>query len=129
MAYNTQLLVSKKFGEKLSLQLTPTFIYKNLVPAGYDNFIVATTLGGRFKTGLTSYLIFEVATKFNNRMDNYKEPISIGYEIGTAGHAFQVFVSTTNQIMEQNLYFDQPLDYTDGKFLIGFNIKRTFWHK
>ncbi len=126
--YNTQLLVSRKFGEKLSIQFTPTFIYKNLVPAGYDNFIAATTFGGRFKTGLKSYVIFEVATKFNNRMDNYKDPISIGYEIGTAGHAFQFFISTTNQIMEQNLYFNEPLDYTDGKFLLGFNIKRTFWH-
>jgi len=74
-------------------------------------------------------VIFEFSTKFNNRKGNFKDPISIGYEIGTAGHAFQFFVSNTNQIMEQNLYFSNPLDYSNGKFLLGFNIKRTFWRK
>ena len=127
-AYNTQLLLSKKFGGKFTLELNPTFIYKNLVPAGDNNLVFATTLGGRLRTGLLSSIIFEFSTKFNNRGDNYKDPISIGYEIGTAGHAFQFFIATTNQIVEQNLQFAQPLDYTDGKLLIGFNIKRTFFH-
>jgi len=127
-SYNTQVLLSKKIGEKISLELNPTFIYKTLVPPGYENYSIGTTFGGRFKTGITSSILFEFTAKFNNRMDDYKDPISIGYEIGTAGHAFQMFISTTNQITEQNIYYSQPLDYTDGKLLIGFNIKRTFWH-
>ncbi|PKP44926.1 MAG: hypothetical protein CVT95_10100 [Bacteroidetes bacterium HGW-Bacteroidetes-12] len=129
LSYSTQILISKKLGDNLALELNPTFIYKNLVPAGYDNFVAAATLGGRYKTGLNSHVIFEFSTKFNNRKGNFKDPISIGYEIGTAGHAFQFFVSNTNQIMEQNLYFSNPLDYSNGKFLLGFNIKRTFWRK
>lgn len=128
-SYNTQLLISRKFGEKLSLVLSPTFIYKNLVPTGYDNFVAATSFGGRYKTGIKTHIIFEFSTKFNNRKGNFKDPISIGYEIGTAGHSFQMFISNTNQIMEQNLYYSNPLDYTRGKFLLGFNIKRTFWRK
>lgn len=129
ISYSTQILISKKFGGNLAMELNPTFIYKNLVPAGYDNFVAAATLGGRYKTGLNSHVIFEFSTKFNNRKGNFKDPISIGYEIGTAGHAFQFFVSNTNQIMEQNLYFSNPVDYSNGKFLLGFNIKRTFWRK
>jgi len=129
ITYNTQLLLSKKFGEKLSLELNPTFIYKNLVPAGYNNFIVAVAFGGRYKTGFKSYIVFEFSPKFNNRKNNYTDPLSIGYEIGTAGHTFQVFLSNTNHILEQNMYFSQPFDYTNGKILIGFNIKRTFWNK
>jgi hypothetical protein len=128
VSYSTQFLVSKKIGENLSLELNPTFIYKNLVPAGDKNLTIATSLGARFKTGITSSIIFEYAAKFNNRNDNYKNPISLGYEIGTVGHAFQIIISSTNQIIEQNIYTTLPLDYTDGKFLIGFNIKRTFWN-
>ena len=128
ISYNTQFLVSKKIGENLSLELNPTFIYNNLVPTGDSNLTVAASLGGRFKTGITSAIIFEIAAKFNNRQDNYKTPISLGYEMGTAGHAFQMFLGSTNQIIDQNVYNAQPLDYTDGKLLIGFNIKRTFWN-
>lgn len=128
LAYNTQILLSSKIGEKISLELNPTFIYKNLVPPGSENFIVAATFGGRFRTGITSSIIFEATAKFNDRQDGYKDPISIGYEIGTAGHAFQMFITTTNQITDQGIYFSEPLDYTDGKLLIGFNIKRTFRH-
>jgi Membrane bound beta barrel domain (DUF5777) len=128
ITYNTQLLLSKKIGEKISLELNPTILYKNLVPPGDENLIFVTTFGGRFKTGLTSSIIFEFTRKFNDRKNNYKDPISIGYEIGTAGHAFQMFVSTSNQILEQAIYFSQPLDYTKGKLLLGFNIKRTFWN-
>jgi len=127
-SYNTQLLLSRKFGSKFSLELNPTLIYKNIAPAGSNNLVFATTLGGRLKTGFTSSIIFEYTTKFNNKMDGYKSPLSIGYEIGTAGHAFQFFIATTNRIIEQGIHFSQPLDYTEGQLLIGFNIKRTFFH-
>jgi len=128
LAYNTQLLISKKIGETISLELNPTFIYKNLVTPGNENLVFATTFGGRIKTGLTSSVIFEFTKKFNNRQDNYTDPISLGYEIGTAGHAFQIFITTSNQIIEQGIFFSDTSDYTEGEILLGFNIKRTFWH-
>jgi hypothetical protein len=128
LTYNTQLLLSKKIGEKVSLELNPSFIYKNLVNPGDNNLVFVTTLGGKLKTGLTSSIIFEVTKKFNNRKNNYKDLISIGYELGTAGHTFQMFITTTNEITEQAIYFSQPLDYTSGNLLFGFNIKRTFWN-
>ncbi len=127
LSYGTQILISRKFSENFSLEFNPTFIYKNLIPENNENFIFGATLGGRLKTGITSSLIFEFTTKFNNRINDFTDPLAIGYEIGTAGHAFQMFIASTNQIIPQNIYFSDPLDYTDGKLLIGFNIKRTFW--
>ena len=128
IAYNTQLLISKKINESISLELNPTLIYKNLVDPVNDNLVFATTLAGRFKTGLTSAIIFEITKKFNNRKNNYTDPISLGYEIGTAGHSFQMFITTSNQIIEQGIFFSDTLDYTNGEILLGFNIKRTFWN-
>ncbi len=127
-SYNSQLLLSKKIGETLSFELNPTFIYQNLVPPGYKNLTLATSIGCRFRTGITSSILFEYAAKFNNRKDNFKNPISLGYEIATSGHAFQIIIATTNQIIEQSVYSSRTLDYTDGKLLIGFNIRRTFWN-
>ena len=128
ITYSTQFLVSKKIGDNLSLELNPTFIYKNLVPSTNDNLTIAASLGGRLKTGITSSILFEIGSKFNNREDSYRPPISLAYEMGTAGHAFQLIISSTNQILDQSVYTTLPLDYTDGKLLIGFNIKRTFWN-
>ena len=126
--YNTQVLLSSKISDNMSLELNPTVIYKNLVPPGDKNLVVATSFGGRIKTGITSSILFEFTKKFNNRSDTYTDPISLGYEIGTAGHSFQIFASTSNQIIEQGIYNTEPLDYTDGQFLLGFNLKRTFWN-
>jgi len=128
IAYNTQILISKKIGEKIALELNPSILYRNLVDPGRKNLVFATSFGGRFKTGLTSSILFEFTKKFNDRKNNYTDPISLGFEIGTAGHAFQMFISTSNQIIEQGIYFSDPLDYTDGKILLGFNLKRTFWN-
>lgn len=126
LAYNWQVILSRKFNENVSLFLSPTMIYRNLVPAGSENAVFGATLGGRIKTGISSAILFEYTSKFNDRPEGFKDPISIGYEIGTAGHAFQMFFATTNQILPQNLFYSTPLDYTKGELLIGFNIKRTF---
>ena len=128
LSYTAQILLSKKIGEKLSMELNPTFIYNNLVPQGYKNLSVGATFGGRFRTGITSSILFEYTAKFNNNKSDYKNPISLGYEIGTSGHAFQIIISSTNQIIEQYVYSASNFDYTDSKFVIGFNIKRTFWN-
>jgi len=53
----------------------------------------------------------------------------LGYEFGTVGHSFQIIVSSSNDLLEQNVYHNQNLDYTQGKFYLGFNLRRTFWHK
>ena len=127
LSYNAQLLMSKKISDNISLELNPTIIYKNLVDPGNKNLVFATSFGGRIKTGLTSSILFEFTKKFNNR-NNYTDPISLGFEIGTAGHSFQMFITTSNQIIEQAMYFSEPLDYTDGELLLGFNLKRTFWN-
>ena len=126
LAYNTQLLISRKLSNSISLELNPGIMYKNLVEPGRDNWIFVTTLGGRFKTGLTSSIIFEISRKFNDRNDNYTDPLTLGFEIGTAGHSFQMFVATSNQIIEQGVFFNDTLDYTEGEILLGFNLKRTF---
>lgn len=126
VAYNTQILISKKINENLSVIMNPMIVYKNLVPLDNKNLLFGATLGGRYKTGVTSSIIFEYTTKFNNRINNFKDPIAFGYEIGTAGHAFQMFIASSNQIVPQNLFYSSPLDYSKGKVVIGFNIKRTF---
>ena len=129
-SYNAQLIISRKFGNRLSLQVAPVFIYENLVEIGRDNYTMALPISGRYRFGmLNTSFIFEYTPVLYNTPDDFINPLSIGVEFGTAGHVFQLTVSSSNFILEKNLYTRPSGDYTEGEFSLGFNIKRTFWSK
>jgi hypothetical protein len=127
--YNTQLVISSKLSDRISIQVNPIFIYQNLVAPHADNFTLVLSGGGRFKLGLSSAFIAEYAYVFNNRSNQFQDPFSAGVEFGTAGHTFQVFVSTASRILESQIYTASATNISDGEFLIGFNLKRIFWRR
>ena len=50
LSYTNQLLIARKFNSAISIQLTPTFIHRNLVETtSDDNDVWAMGAGGRFK--------------------------------------------------------------------------------
>ena len=130
LAYNYQIIVSRKFGNAFSMQIAPTIIYKNLAEPGKDNYTVAVPISGRIKVGITSSILFEYTPLLNNRSESdHLEPVSIAYEIGTVGHVFQIVISSSNHLLEKENYTNPSFDYLDGDLLLGFNLKRTFWSK
>lgn len=132
LSYNTQLIFSSKLNDVVSLQLAPIFVYHNLVSPGLVNHTLAASFSGRFKTGLSTSIIFEYGHTINHRKqrnNDFVNPASIGIEFGTAGHCFQLFVSSTQSILDQHIYTNSSIPYADAEFLLGFNIKRNFWRK
>ena len=129
LSYHYQVIVSKKFGNTLSLQLSPSLVYQNLVKEDRDNYTVALPFAGRVKTGLRSSIIFEYAYITNNRYEDHLDPVSLGMEFGTAGHTFQLIVTSANGLIDQHTLTELGHDYGDKKFALGFNITRTFWRK
>ncbi|MDH4057398.1 MAG: DUF5777 family beta-barrel protein [Cyclobacteriaceae bacterium] len=128
-AYNAQLILSSKVSEKISLQVTPIFIYQNLADPLTDNFTLVLSGGGRYKLGLSSSLVAEYAYVYNNRGNEFHNPFSVGVEFGTVGHTFQLFVSNASKILESHIYTSSAFDISEGEFLLGFNLKRVFWRK
>lgn len=129
LSYCYEFICSRKFSEKFSMQISPSWIYKNLVAPGYKNGVVAIPVSCAYKTGLNSSLIFEYAYRFDNRPDNDVYPASIAWEIGTSGHIFQLVVSSNSELIEQENYTRVNYDYFNGYLALGFNIRRTFWSK
>lgn len=129
LAYNTEVIVARKFNDKLSLQLAGSFVYKNLVSPGEEHGTTSIIFSGAYATGMSSSLIFEYAYRFNNRPEGNAYPLAIGWEFGTVGHVFQLFVCSTNEIPEQEVYTINSNNYFKGKLAIGFNIKRIIWRK
>ncbi|HRH66736.1 MAG TPA: DUF5777 family beta-barrel protein [Bacteroidia bacterium] len=129
LSYNSQLIVSRKFGTKFSAMLTPVFIYRNLVAPGQDNHTLNLTAGLAFKTSTNASILAEYAYRFNNGPANGYYPLTLGVEFGTVGHAFQIVISSVRDLQEQQIYSSETTDYLKGEFLFGFNIRRTFWYK
>ncbi|MFC0603286.1 DUF5777 family beta-barrel protein [Winogradskyella pulchriflava] len=128
LGYTIQLLISKKVNTNLSLEIAPTFFHDNFVP--YDeqhNSQYAIGLGGRQKLGKRWSINLDYGWHLN-RADNspFKNPLSIGFDLETGGHVFQMHFSNA-QAMNTNGFLGQATgDWSDGNIYFGFNLSRVF---
>ena len=89
---------------------------------------------GRFKFSSQSSIVFhysipldisgmaESTTVTNTSLPNF----GIGYQVATATHAFEIFITTSNGIIPQDNYLMNTTDWKNGEFRIGFNITRLW---
>jgi len=133
LSYFTQLIVARKLSEKFSVQLAPSLAYFNSVPwlsdsTGYKNLNLGLSAGARANLFGSHSLLLEydqLLTK-QDLVDQPKPNLSLGWEINTATHTFQIFVTNYNQIISQrNLVFNTN-DFTKGEYMVGFNITVRF---
>jgi hypothetical protein len=132
MSYFTQLIVARKFSEKISAQVAPSFIYMNTVKRysdteGYKNLNFGLHAGGRANLFGNHSLMVEYDQLLTKQetgpdMGKPKPNLAFGWEIGTATHTFQVFAANYNLIIPQyNLLYN-----TSGDYIFGFNITVRF---
>lgn len=140
LVYTSQLLVSRKVSDKLSLLLAPTFIHENLATRSievqengetlfYDeeNNQFAVGLGGRFKLTQRWSLNMDYGLHLNrNSNSNYKNPLSIGVDLETGGHVFQLHFTNAQAMFEEGYFVQGQGDWSDGDFFFGFNLSRVF---
>jgi hypothetical protein len=127
-AFSTQLPISRKFSNSFSMELNPIYIHKNLYEPLFeekDNFLLA--LGGRYKLSKRISLNMEYAARLNARETSfYHNPATIGIDIETGGHVFQL-VFSNSQAMNDVSYFTNANGITEGKGIyFGFNMYRVF---
>jgi hypothetical protein len=119
----------------LSLQLLPTHSHYNLVPFRNDpNDLIAIGVGGRIKLSnrisLTGEWYYQIpSTQRHNEADQTlmtKNPLTIGFDIETGGHVFQLLFSNSPGITERTVIGETTRDWGKGDVLFGFNISRVF---
>ncbi len=128
VGYTTQLLISKKFNKDFSLQLMPTFFHDNFVDINeQDNSQYVIGFGGRHKLSKRWSINFDYGAHLN-RADTspFKNPLSIGFDLETGGHVFQLHF-TNAQPMNTNSFLGQATgDWGKGDIFFGFNLSRVF---
>jgi hypothetical protein len=126
-SYFHQLIISRKFSSKLSLQLAPSVSHFNVVNPLINNDHVALAAGGRYKITAQSSVIFNADQPITKHEYYNPQPnLSFGIEVATSAHSFQVFVTNYSSLIPQyNNVLNQNDPYGDG-WLIGFNINRLW---
>ena len=118
-AYYFQLLLGRKFSSRFSFQLSPIFVHSNMpVNPTEDQNIFALGGGGRLKLGKKTALTFDYHHPFGNLDAIHTSPLSLGVDIGTGGHVFQLQFSNATG-MNERAYITQ----TTGKFFKGEDRK------
>ncbi|MCD6011874.1 MAG: hypothetical protein K0Q79_1736 [Flavipsychrobacter sp.] len=126
--YVNQLLIARKFNQHLSLQLMPTYIHYNLVASEAEpNDVFAIGAGGRLKLSKRIALTGEYYyTIPGHKLSGYSNSISLGADIETGGHVFQIFFTSSAGISERVFIGQTKGDVTKGDIHLGFNISRVF---
>jgi hypothetical protein len=128
LGYTAQLLISRKISNNLSLELAPTFFHDNYVAIDdQENSQYALGFGGRYKLGKRWSVNADYGWHLNRANNSpYKNPLSIGFDLETGGHVFQMHFSNA-QAMNTNGFLGQAEgNWSDGNIYFGFNLSRTF---
>ena len=130
--YLSQIILARKFSNQFSAQIAPSYTYVSRVSESeHPHSIVAINLGTSMAiTKSTNFNLEYVYTvpSFNSDLYDFKRnALSLGFDIETGGHVFQVFV--TNSTRVQPGRFTQQFNndnFFKGHLHIGFSIMRSF---
>ncbi len=128
LSYMSQILIARKFNQKFSIQISPSFIHKNLVASPEDqNNILAIGMGARYKVGKK----FSLNGEYNYLLpgktaDDYINNLSFGFDIEAAGHVFQIHATNSQAMFARGFMTETTGSWTKGNIYLGFNIYRVF---
>ncbi len=136
-SFYNQIIVARKFSEKFSLQASFSDTHFNNVDGYYDgnNIIqpkmqsdnLTFSVGGRYKISpKTSIIVNYDQPLTQNPMDNPHPNLSLGLDMKSSGHDFQVFFGNYGYTIPQNNSVLNQNDFTKGQYVIGFNISRLW---
>ena len=128
LSYNYQLIVGRKFGTNFSAQIAPWYVHLNqvdLLKDANDSYGLSGAI--RYKFTKHMALTAEYAYRLNDYTDrNFYDSFGIGFEIETGGHVFQMHVTNSFGLSENQFLPYTDTKWGDGGIRIGFNVSRVF---
>ncbi len=128
LSYSSQIVITRKFGTRLSTALTPTYVHRNYVR--FDDVNGLFALGGAVNLKITKKigLIAEYFHAFSDAEGraNNKNSLALGMEWITSGHVFHFNFTNARGIGEVQYIPSTTSDWLSGQFRFGFSISRIF---
>ena len=134
LSYFTQLILARKINNMFSVEIAPSVSYFNSVQENSDSTAAFKNLNFGISAGARANIFgaHSVIIEYDKLLTKQNLPVqpkpnlSLGWEVNTATHTFQIFVANYNQIINQrNLVFNTN-DWKKSQWLIGFNIHVRF---
>ncbi len=126
--YTYQLIFGRKFSDSFSLQFSPTVVHRNLVKFSIEaNDVYAAAMATRIK--LTKRMAINAEYVYllpDQLVPGYRNSLSIGFDIETGGHVFQLHFTNSTSMIEKGYVTETSGDWLDGGIHFGFNVSRVF---
>lgn len=131
LTYVHELVIARKFTRDLSLQVVPTLVHFNIVDrANQNNTMAALGFAGRYKFTNMHAITCEYVYQLNPNRDingnTFQNALSIGVDIETGGHVFQLFLTNAQGVAEPYVFTQNTGDFFAGDIHFGFNVSRVF---
>jgi hypothetical protein len=130
LSYVGQVLIARKISQGFSVQLTPSYVHRNLVATELDpNDLYAVGAGGRMKLSKRISLNAEyyyLANPKTYMSQPVYNPLSVGVDIETGGHVFQLIFTNSLAMIEKGFIGETTGSWLKGDIHFGFNISRVF---
>jgi hypothetical protein len=125
-SYYVQLVAGRKFSSSFSMQLSPILVHSGSpVNTGDDQTIFAMGGGARLKVSRRMALTLDYHHPFGN-LSGSTDPLSVGVDIETGGHVFQLQFSNATGMNERAYIMQTTGNFFKGDIRFGFNLSRIF---
>jgi len=147
MGFYNEVIVGRKFNENFSAQIAPTHIHVNLVKgANFTNDFFAMGIGARYKISKRTAFVVDYhylvrptsdddsdddnsVTNTSSKAYQFKDlvnPLSIGFDVETGGHVFQMHFSNSSGMNEKAFITNTTKSWGKAEVSFGFNLSRVF---
>ena len=131
LSFCHQILIASKINRNFSLQLMPAWVHFNMVEYRSDaNDIFIFGLGARClitrRISINSEYFFRFFNQSEIFVDRYVNSFSIGVDIETGGHVFQLHLTNSLPMYESGFMTQTEGSWGSGAVHFGFNISREF---
>jgi len=126
-SYFFQMIIGRKFSSAFSAQLSPLLVHNNMTlnPTD-DQAIVGLGGGARYKVSKRIALMVDYHYVIGKLDASITNPLSVGVDIETGGHVFQLHFSNVTGMNEKGYLTQTTGKFSTGNFRFGFNLSRIF---
>jgi len=130
-SFVSQILIARKFNDRFSLELNPTYIHRNMVSTEMDpNDVFSLGAGARFKLtrriSLNAEYYYVIPPINDYRSTKTYNPLAVGFDIETGGHVFQLLLTNSVSMIEKGFIGETTSKWNNAGIHLGFNISRVF---
>ncbi len=126
LSFANELFIARNQGI-FSLQVAPLWLHSDYeVRTGSNLNIFAADLDGRIRISDMIGFIAEYIIVPKNEPFITTNPLTLGFDINTGGHQFQLIFSNTQGLNEKQFLTNTVGSWSKGPIYFGFNLTRVF---